>query len=213
MKELTIEITNRCRLNCLHCSTDAKDKGDIFFSLDEVTGYLSRFDDFDRVRLSGGEPFEHPQLTEIASMIKDQGREVYVLTCGVLSSGLISRSKFSQIKPFVDEVVFSVQGDWDAHDYIVTGDKNFISHPAYWEGVVDSADNAVLAGVDLSFHTVAMKSNYDSLEEIAKLVGLFSASRKKITQWHVLRFIKQGRGSRTAIRHSQQNGLRVSLLC
>jgi len=68
MKELTIEITNYCSLNCLHCSTKANTQGEIFFSVNQINNYLNQFPDFKKVRLSGGEPFEHPDLVEILKM-------------------------------------------------------------------------------------------------------------------------------------------------
>jgi len=80
------------------------------------------------------------------------------------------------------------------HDQIVTSDQIYVRHPPYWDYVCDSADNAILVGIPISFHTVVMQDNYSELEEIAKCMHYYSETLRKPTSWHLLRFVKQGRG-------------------
>jgi len=75
MKELTIEITDRCSLSCLFCSTKASKAGNIFISPDRVKEILADYPSFGSVRLSGGEPFENPSLKQILEVIKQQDRK------------------------------------------------------------------------------------------------------------------------------------------
>ena len=90
MKELTIEISDKCSLNCLQCSTEAGSDGTIYFSLEQIKSILEKYNNFKAVRLSGGEPLEHPQLTEIVRLIAQQNKEAYILSCGVKERKAIS---------------------------------------------------------------------------------------------------------------------------
>ena len=106
MKELTIEITNKCSLNCLQCSTEASPNGKIFFSEDYVGLVLDKYNDFKKIRLSGGEPFEHPKIENIAKLIHNKDRIVDILSCGVLQKHEIPIEKMREIKPYVSEIIF-----------------------------------------------------------------------------------------------------------
>jgi len=202
MKELTIEITNHCPLNCLHCSTRAGKDGSLYMPLDEVERYIGIFKDFDTVRISGGEPFEHPDLSDILKLIKSDRRKTVVLSCGVTQREdefphEIRPEQMKALAPNIDEIVFSMKGFYDVHDQIVTSDEHWTRQPSYWDMMIDSCENAQRAGIEISYHTVLMKSNFEDLRNIALAV---SCSRLEITppdkryHLHILRFVKQGRG-------------------
>lgn len=142
MKELTLEITNNCSLNCIQCSSEAGPEGEIFMTLDEVREHIARFSDFEIVRLSGGEPFQHPDLAEIVEMIAAQSKQVQILSCGVLDGKPIPEDLFRKTKPHVQEIIFSEHGFYEIHDQIVSGQENWRNVPPYWDYMMDSIDNA-----------------------------------------------------------------------
>ncbi|MEK6960089.1 MAG: radical SAM protein [Nanoarchaeota archaeon] len=202
MKELTIEITDRCPLNCLYCSTRAGKDGNRYISRDDVARYLVMFEDFDTVRISGGEPFEHPELEDILKTIKGDGRKTTVLSCGVTQREddfphAIRPERMKTLAPNIDELIFSIYGFYEVHDQIVTSDQNWTRQLPYWDMMIDSCENAQRARIPVSYHTVLMKSNFENLTRIALAV---SRSRLEITpsdtiyHLHILRFVKQGRG-------------------
>lgn len=198
MKELTMEITDRCSLNCVQCSTRAGPDGDTFFSVEDVARYLGQFRDFDVVRVSGGEPFEHPELDRIVKFIEGQGKQVQIMSCGVKERRPIPLEDMRAIAPYVDEVVWSMHGLDPKHDQIVTGDKQYMWYPPYWDHLCDSFDHANLAGIRSSFQTVVMKDNFDDLTDIAWAMRVFREGTGKPYHWHILRFVKQGRGQDNA---------------
>ena len=83
MKELTIEITDNCMLRCLQCSSNARPDKSKYMTLSEINEILKKFKDFESVRLSGGEPFQHPNLTEIIRFIKSRDRKITIMSCGL----------------------------------------------------------------------------------------------------------------------------------
>jgi len=194
MKELTIEITDKCSLNCLHCSTKAGLNGKIFLSLDDIEGYLERFHDFEVVRLSGGEPFEHPQIVDLCKLVKDYGRISKILSIGVKNRREFDETLMREVKPYLDEIVFSMHGYYNVHDSIVTSDKQWTRQLPYWDMMCDSFDSARAAGIPISFQTVLMKNNYEDLRNMALNMWSFKKCGRENYKWHILRFVKQGRG-------------------
>ena len=195
MKKLTIEITNRCSLKCPQCSTEEGNDGKVFVSMKSVAESLERFPDFKAVRISGGEPFMHPEIVGLAKLVHEQNRRVQILSCGVWYHKPIPKSLMLEISPYADEIIFSMQGYYSQHDSIVTSDKDWLSHPPYWDMLCDTVDNTILAGIPISFQTVVMKSNYDYLRDIALCVSGISRASDQGVDWRILRFVKQGRGA------------------
>lgn len=122
MKELTIEITNQCSLNCLHCSTNAIKNGKIFFTTDQIKQIkqiLDKFVDFDKIKISGGEPFQHPQISKILKTIKNRGKFIEVLSSGVYFEKEIPKKMLTSSKDLIDDIVFSIYGDKIIHNKIL----------------------------------------------------------------------------------------------
>ena len=187
MKTLTIEITDRCSLNCLHCSTNSKNKGDAFVSLEEFKRYLDEFPEFEVIRLSGGEPFEHPHLDEILKEIKKRGKRVIVMSCGVSDSKEISEKALSRVKNYTDSVMFSVYGREDFH--------NSFCGKACFDTLRKSVENTAKQNIMFSFQTVVMNGSVKNLEDIFKhLSELKQKGCQESIELRVIRFIRQGRG-------------------
>lgn len=191
-KELTIEITNNCSLNCVHCSTEAGPDKQNFMHIDDIMAGVKEFSDFQKIRLSGGEPFNHPDFPEILKKLK--GKKVEILSCGVANGKSIDEKIIEQALG-VDNIVFSLQGDDSVHNKITRGD--------YWKTLMESVARVIYNKIPHSYHTVAMSINFDNLPEIAANIGMlrelaFIAGRYKRmycpVSWHLLRFVKQGRG-------------------
>jgi MoaA/NifB/PqqE/SkfB family radical SAM enzyme len=210
MKELTIEITNRCSLDCLFCSTLAGKKGNIFVSPKQVEEILDKHPTFQKVRISGGEPFENPQLEKILETVFGKGRQCQVLSCGVKQDKEIPEEIFTRIAPLVKDIVFSYHGFYTDHEEIVRPRTPFHERYPYWDYMMDSAENAYYAKIPVSFQTVVIGKNYDKLEDIAKTIGGLRKVMPRIGEWHLLRFVPQGRGSAQfsqALTKEQNNSL------
>ena len=120
MKELTLEITNRCSLNCIQCSSEADSEGEIFFKLDKIEKILEKYNEFDTIRLSGGEPFEHPKIDKICELIKNLNKKVVILSSGVFYDAPLPKGFLKKIGCHIDEIVFSYHGREKIHEEIVT---------------------------------------------------------------------------------------------
>ena len=171
--------------------------GKVFLGLEEISKILHDFRDFDSARISGGEPFEHPALQDIVGLANYNNRRVSILSCGVVQRKEVSVNRMDEIRDYVSDIIFSMHGTDPVHDQIVANDKIYCRHPPYWDMLMDSADNARTAGIPVSFQTVLMKDNLESLEDIAHAVYCFNNFNhpgEYRASWHILRFVKQGRG-------------------
>jgi organic radical activating enzyme len=100
MKELTIEITQQCTMNCPWCSTEATPEGShvpLQLIKEQLRGWSI---DCDVVRLSGGEPLLHPHIREIIDEARYLKYRTILLTNGQQSLGVTMRDK-------VDEFIVS----------------------------------------------------------------------------------------------------------
>jgi len=84
MKELTVELTTKCQMNCLWCSSDYGEEFEL--KLNEVYEILYDYkkEGFLVVRFSGGEPTLYPELLECIMLAKQMDYEVVLLTNGLI---------------------------------------------------------------------------------------------------------------------------------
>lgn len=62
----------------------------------------------------------------------------------------------------------------------------------------------------ISFQTVAMQDNFNELERICRTLGSMKGYFKHDVYWHILRYVKQGRGAENkeqALTQEQADGL------
>ena len=190
LEELTIELTTKCPMHCLLCSSNGGEKEPNELPFQEQ---IKLVDDakkigLQRVSISGGEPFEYPYLIEFIEHLINLELKVSVYTCGNVErdnaiSSLDSK-KLKKLKELsIDNLIFSIHGHNSyLHDYI-TGKEGSFSN------LMKSIETARSYSLDFEFHFVPTKLNYFHLPEISQLAKLHGASKLSI-----LRFVPQGRG-------------------
>ncbi|MCK5346104.1 MAG: radical SAM protein, partial [Candidatus Heimdallarchaeota archaeon] len=81
---VTIQITNKCNLNCVHCHRDVKNTHSLSFSqFNKIIEQLRQLNVFN-VNISGGEPLLHPELARMIKTINDTGIRATVSSNAVL---------------------------------------------------------------------------------------------------------------------------------
>jgi radical SAM protein with 4Fe4S-binding SPASM domain len=196
MKEFKIEVTYRCDLNCIHCSSDAHPSNtsemqlsDCIRILDQASAMGGR-----EVAFSGGEPFGWPNLIEAAAFAIQHKLRVTVYTSG---NAVDFATKADSLKcAGVDRLVFSVFG------------ANSISHERITR-VAGSFDKTAVAikvakaiGLKPEVHFVPMSVNYSELPDLTAIAQEWGVSTVS-----VLRLVPQGRGAllRSRILNRVQN--------
>jgi len=84
---MLIRITNKCTMGCSHCMIDASSPDGEHMKMDVFKRALkfARASGSLGLLLSGGEPFEHPQLEEMVSLAKKNVTVVIVATNGLFT--------------------------------------------------------------------------------------------------------------------------------
>lgn len=95
----TIQITNRCNLNCVHCHRDSENKKTLDFKkFKELVTELRKLNVFN-VNLSGGEPLLVPGLIKMVETIDNLGMKVTISTNGILlTQNLVRKLKKAGLK-------------------------------------------------------------------------------------------------------------------
>lgn len=86
LKSICLHITNSCNLQCIHCWSNSGPLGDkriIWEDIDKFVSLLLPIG-LNRVSLSGGEPFLHPQINLIVSKLLEKDLKVIITTNGTL---------------------------------------------------------------------------------------------------------------------------------
>ncbi len=183
LKELKIELTHKCNLNCLHCSSDASSSNFLEIGVKDCFRILKEAISMgvEQVAFSGGEPFLWDGLDEAINIAKIGGLDVSIYTSGnvdEISSKLLKINKIG-----VKKCVFSIFGkSASLHERITRVSGSF-------DITIDAIKIAEEIGLTTELHFVPFSNNYHELEDIAilgKNLGISCIS--------VLRFVPQGRG-------------------
>lgn len=110
-----IYVTDRCNLKCLHCNVNSSPTCGQFLSLEKLQHFFSSLEySPDSINITGGEPFLHRDLPEIASICATKVENLSLST-----NGLVLRTKMlREIEGKVKEINISLDGDRIAHDEI-----------------------------------------------------------------------------------------------
>jgi len=193
LKDLTLEITRKCPMKCVLCSSEGGEPLQDEFSLSELKDIVNqaKYLGVTEISLSGGEPLVYPHVLELCEYIAELDIKVSVYTCGNIfidndHVSSISLSFFQKLeKAGVNKIVFSLHGsNQQVHDGI-TGKPNS------FKNLFDSIKNVQKTNFGTEIHFVPLRDNFRELPSIISLVK--EVGLKSI---HILRFVPQGRGER-----------------
>jgi radical SAM protein with 4Fe4S-binding SPASM domain len=191
LKDLTLEITKKCPMGCILCSSDGGEPLSNEFKLSELKEIVIQAKSIgvSEISLSGGEPLTYPYILDICEYITSLGINASLYTSGNIfgnNNSLlpVSVNYFLKLRDAgVKKVVFSIHGsNPQIHDKITGRRESF-------KNLIESIRNARKADLYIEAHFVPLRENFRELPNIVSLlrkVGLKS--------FHVLRFVPQGRG-------------------
>ena len=190
LKELCLELTDRCPQLCLHCSSNSCPSCTAFLSRDLVSRLLREAASLGAQQISfgGGEPFVAPLLDEALEMASGLGMRAEVYTCGIRASGgqvvPLERERLARLAALPNlKLVFSFHGaDPALHDSLTQVPGSFGATSA-------SLANALSEGIECEMNFVPVRPNAFSFRAVVEL-----AQALNIPKVSVLRFVPQGRG-------------------
>jgi len=190
LKEVHIECTLQCAMNCIHCSGNANSMF-IHPRLETIKKricFLKKLcnnnEIVDEIVITGGEPLNRVDLSKIVICAKDLSKKVSIFTSGV-NRNVNLKNKWSLLKSNgLDVVVFSVH----------TLDKR-IAKIIYGKDLLEDITNNIIAamesGLKVEINCSILSLNYDSIPDTVRLL----INKYKVDRVRLLRFVSQGRGS------------------
>lgn len=182
LRELKIEVTRRCPLSCIHCSSDASPANHSEMTKQGCLRLLDQAFDLGvkEVVFSGGEPLIWPPIEDVIRHACRVGFDVAVYTSGNIEG---IDSLMSDLGCFgVAKCVFSVFGQSaKTHERITRIAGSF-------RRTLAAVAAATATDMSIELHFVPTADNYRELEGIARL-----SQRMGISRISILRFVPQGR--------------------
>jgi len=190
LEELTLELTDWCPMNCLHCSSDSNPNSNTYLNPDiglrlvEEAAILGA----KKINFSGGEPTASKLFMTILTRVISLGMSAEIFTCGLnrdnqkrfdLSDEIIISSQ----KPNEVKFIFSLHGSTaESHDYVT-------QRPGSFEILMKSLNRCLSLGIICEVNFVPMKINFQEFDKILNLITNLGVNKVSI-----LRFVPQGRG-------------------
>lgn len=185
---LCIELTKKCPLRCQHCSANAAPERGEMMPVGVLSQRLAELGRLSEVYLSGGEPFEHPDI--LAAIAAASGVAASVIA---YSSGVIGASASRQ-SPLSEELLASARQAGLRRIDLSLYSASAVEHDAITETInshattCESATNARQVGLEVGIHYVPMTTSLDNINQLILLAEHLGASR-----FHMLALTTQGR--------------------
>lgn len=182
LKNVQIEITNRCNLECLHCYANSCKNSRSELTTNEIKNIIKEASDLgcNDISLSGGEPLLHKNVVDVMRIVKDYGLKLTVNTNGTLLNEKIIKI-MGHLE--VDLVTVSIHGyHAKTHDFITQ------SHGS-WSKAVESIEELIKNNIPVGIATAITKVNMNEVPLIAR-----SLRELDIRAFFTFRFLPIGRG-------------------
>ena len=181
-KYLVLEITNRCNLNCIHCSVRANERPDGELTTAEWKSLMTTLAEMgvEAVGLSGGEPLLREDVFDLAEHALNQGLLVGLVTNGLL----LDRGIAEKIKKLDLDVQISLDGSRPRYH-----EKNRDQIGSF-EKLLEKVRLLREEGIKFTVAAVASAHNYRDLPDLLRLSEDIGAK-----SFRVQPFFPVGRGS------------------
>ena len=123
---LTLELTNQCNLNCLHCyGSYGSEQSKQYMSFDWIKSNLSEFNKLHvlKIALTGGEVTLHPKFCEIVQLLLHNGFDLTIFTNGYNID--IIRKMLNETRNYYFTIKISCDGPESVHNSIRKNSKSY----------------------------------------------------------------------------------------
>lgn len=172
LKNLMINITERCNLTCKHCYITEKNQTDM--ELNKLLQLVRNFYDLQGIRLilTGGEPFLYDELKSLLQKLTDIPLQKVLLTNGILipkqGQEIIDLLKSNHFEVFV-----SLDGLKESH--------NQFRNAKCFQDTIDGIKRLLKHDISVSINTMVHKENFHEFDEMGQLLK----SLGKIKNWAI----------------------------
>lgn len=184
LNELKIEVTYKCPLACVHCSSDANEENELSIDSEKCLSIIDEAIKMSvtQIAFSGGEPLLWNGIVECVKFANQNNINISIYTSGNCDNPDITFAALSNAG--LKKAIFSLYSDKDyEHNRITRKAKSF-------DNTINSIKIAQKYNIITEVHFVALANNYKKLTNIVKFAKDIGVNRIS-----VLRFVPQGRGT------------------
>ncbi len=193
LREIKIEITNQCLLNCAHCSTAATSCLNSFLPRSAIENLIDQACNLGcrEIFFSGGEPLLHPDIDFFIEILALKGIQNKLYTTGIIKLAPLAPISLEKLKVLkangLSQLAFSLYSARpDVHDSVTHIPDSFFA-------TVTAIKNAIELDIITEIHFVAMRKLIEELPPLTRFIDKLG-----ITKISVLRFVPHGRGQESA---------------
>ena len=160
LKNLMINITEKCNLTCKHCYITNKNLID--FPLEELKKIILEFYDLQgsKLVLTGGEPLLYSNLKELLTFLKQVPLIKIILTNGILFKE--KKDIINLLKDNYFEVFVSIDGLEDTH--------NDFRDANCFQDSIEGIKLLLKENIKVSINTMVHKQNFNEFDDLLKLI-------------------------------------------
>jgi MoaA/NifB/PqqE/SkfB family radical SAM enzyme len=183
---IDFQVTKNCNLNCEFCCGADKSKKDSTTA--EIKSVIDKLEKagVDRIVLTGGEPLIRRDIDEIIKYIYGKGIKVYLST-----NGYYLKEHLDIISDCVDCVGLPLDGFTPQLSEKMTRKDSQLDTTLNALKMIKETNKNIITKVG----TVVSKINYDTLEELGKL--LYKNEEYEPDVWRLYQFTPLGEGKKT----------------
>ena len=187
LKELKIELTNKCSRNCKHCSSSATNSIDNLkvLDFDDVSRIIkeAKLMGAETIVFTGGEPLMYDRLPELIKLTSILRMKSTIYTFAYRTDETLNRYR-QLIDLGLDKIVYSLADSLSDEEDISIYDKEIFFDKVF------NDNNA-----KLGFHYTVSKDSYSKLETtLTKTINIFN-NIDYFDKISLLRFVPHGKGT------------------
>ena len=187
LKEIKIELTNKCARNCKHCSSNATNNIDNLKELDFDSVYKiiteAKVMGVEDIVFTGGEPLMYDSLSELVELTSKLEMKSTIYTFAYRTDETLNKYKHL-INLGLNKIVYSL-----ADSLSDEKDISIYNNEEFFDKVFEEND------AKLGFHYTVSKDSYSKFKDvIISAINTFK-SRKYFDKVSLLRFVPHGKGT------------------
>jgi radical SAM protein with 4Fe4S-binding SPASM domain len=163
VREVDINITNMCNLNCIHCAFSSHYTSKDRLNLDIYKKYINDLSNFglEDVHLTGGEPTLHPDLPNMISYAVNKNINVRLITNGYM----LNASKLKKYMEYgLSSIMISLDGLERTHNMIRGKNDAF-------NKTINNIQIAKELGYNIRINAVISKLNMHELNDLILFIA------------------------------------------
>jgi radical SAM protein with 4Fe4S-binding SPASM domain len=185
LEEIKIELTRKCALSCIHCSSNASSNNPLKLSNEPVLSLIHQAASLHvkRIALTGGEPLLWAGIEDAIKTCKLNGLSSTIYTTGICIEEDGAEKIQTLAELGLNRVIFSVYSNEKNHHEDITRTLGS------FDKTISTLKKIKSLNIKREIHFVPLKANYQQLTSVVEL-----CKSLEIPTLSILRFVPQGRG-------------------